>query len=83
VSRSLLVRNMTEPDAEKFGMKFLGENEVETALKRLDRLTQDEARTIAAGMFVMGISEHYISLGARDVAANYERSEQGKTPVTS
>ena len=42
---------MTEHDAEKFGMKLLGENEVESALKRLDRLTQDEARAIAAGMF--------------------------------
>ena len=39
---------MTEQDAEKFGMKLLGENEVEAALKRLDRLTQDEARVTAA-----------------------------------
>jgi hypothetical protein len=39
---------MTELDAEKFGMKLLGENEVEAALKRLDRLTQDEARATAA-----------------------------------
>jgi hypothetical protein len=29
-------------------MKLLGENEVEAALKRLDRLTQDEARVTAA-----------------------------------
>ena len=29
-------------------MKLLGENEVEAALKRLDRLTQDEARATAA-----------------------------------
>ena len=29
-------------------MKLLGENEVESALKRLDRLTQDEARATAA-----------------------------------
>ena len=39
---------MTEHDAEKFGMKLLGENQVESALKRLDRLTQDEARATAA-----------------------------------
>ena len=29
-------------------MKLLGENQVESALKRLDRLTQDEARATAA-----------------------------------
>ena len=29
-------------------MKLLGENGVESALKRLDRLTQDEARATAA-----------------------------------
>ena len=32
----------------KFLKKFLGENEVEAVLQRLDRLTQDEARTTAA-----------------------------------
>jgi hypothetical protein len=35
-------------DTEKFGMKLLGENEVEAALQRLDRLTHDEARATAA-----------------------------------
>jgi hypothetical protein len=39
---------VTEHDTGKFGMKLLGENEVEAALKRLDRLTQDEARATAA-----------------------------------
>ena len=29
---------------EKFAKKLLGETEIETALQRLDRLTQDEAR---------------------------------------
>ena len=29
-------------------MKVLGENDIETLLKRLDRLTQDEARNTAA-----------------------------------
>jgi len=33
---------------EKFIKKLLGENEVEAVLHRLDRLTQDEARTAAA-----------------------------------
>jgi hypothetical protein len=35
-------------DAEKFVKKLLGENEVGAVLQRLDRLTQDEARTTAA-----------------------------------
>ena len=39
---------MTQRDAEKFGKKLLGENDVEAVLQRLDRLTQEEARTTAA-----------------------------------
>jgi hypothetical protein len=35
-------------NAEKFIKKLFGENEVEAVLQRLDRLTQDEARTTAA-----------------------------------
>jgi hypothetical protein len=35
-------------NAEKFVKKLFGENEVEAVLQRLDRLTQDEARTTAA-----------------------------------
>ena len=35
-------------DTEKFGKKVLGENDVESVLQRLDRLTQDEARATAA-----------------------------------
>ena len=48
MSRPLPICNVTEHDAEKFGMKLLGENEVEAALKRLDRLTQDEAQATTA-----------------------------------
>ena len=33
---------------EKFSKKLLGENEIETILRRLDRLTQDEARMTVA-----------------------------------
>ena len=33
---------------EKFAKKLLGESEVEAVLQRLDRLTQEEARTTAA-----------------------------------
>jgi hypothetical protein len=39
---------VTQRDAEKFGKKLLGENDVEAVLQRLDRLTQEEARTTAA-----------------------------------
>jgi len=42
VAQSCLVRTM------KFGMKLFGEKDVEAVLQRLDRLTQDEARTAAA-----------------------------------
>jgi hypothetical protein len=34
--------------AEKFGMKLLGDSEIEAVLKKLDRLTQDEARMTVA-----------------------------------
>jgi hypothetical protein len=33
---------------EKFAKKLLGDSEIETVLRRLDRLTQDEARMTAA-----------------------------------
>ena len=39
---------LTQQDAEKFGKKLLGDNDVEAVLQRLDRLTLDEARTTAA-----------------------------------
>ena len=35
-------------NAEKFGKKLFGDNEIEAVLHRLDRLTLDEARTTAA-----------------------------------
>jgi hypothetical protein len=39
---------LIQRNAGKFVKKLLGENEVEAVLQRLDRLTQDEARTAAA-----------------------------------
>ena len=33
---------------EKFAKKLLGESEIEAVLQRLDRLTQEEARTTVA-----------------------------------
>ena len=41
---------VTKRVAEKFGKKILGENDVEAVLQRLDRLTQEEARTTATQM---------------------------------
>jgi len=39
---------LTKRDAVRVVKKLLGENDVEAVLQRLDRLTQDEARTTAA-----------------------------------
>ena len=36
---------------EKFAKKLLGDGEVETVLRRLDRLTQDEARATVTQTF--------------------------------
>ena len=43
-----MVRHSTQWNTEKFVKKLFGENEVGAVLQRLDRLTQDEARTTAA-----------------------------------
>ena len=53
---------MAEHDTEKFGIMLLGEDEVETALKRLDKLTQDEARAIETQILkvVSGIDGKYM-----------------------
>ena len=37
-----------EPIAEQFAKKLLGDSEIENILRRLDRLTQDEARMMEA-----------------------------------
>jgi hypothetical protein len=39
---------LTEGCPEKFAKKLLGRNGIEDALKRLDKLTQDEARMATA-----------------------------------
>ncbi len=48
MSESLLTSYLTQRNAEKFVKKLFGENGVDAVLHRLDRLTQDEARTTAA-----------------------------------
>jgi hypothetical protein len=42
-----LKRHLVTQCAEKLGKKLLGENDIEAVLQRLDRLTQEEARTTA------------------------------------
>jgi hypothetical protein len=44
----LPIGNIADHDVERFGMKLLGANEVEVALKRLDKLTQEEVRATTA-----------------------------------
>jgi hypothetical protein len=48
VSSSLLTYCLAQRNAEKFVNKLFGDNGVNAVLQRLDRLTQDEARTTAA-----------------------------------
>ena len=40
--------SLTEPFSEKYLKKLIGKTDIEDALKRLDRLTQEEARMAAA-----------------------------------
>jgi len=42
-----IIRHLTDHDAVKLLKKILGENEVESVLQRLDRLTLDEAHATA------------------------------------
>jgi hypothetical protein len=53
--RSLFITNnfwvLTHVSSEKFLKKLLGRNDVEDALKRLDKLTQEEAKMATAEMF--------------------------------
>jgi signal recognition particle GTPase len=49
---------MTKRTAEKFMMKMLGENDIESLLKRLDRLTQEE--DVAAGAQTLQGVQHLL-----------------------
>jgi hypothetical protein len=51
--------SLAERGAEKIEQKFLGGNEVDAVLQRVDRLTQDETRTTAAQTFqvVYGLAQ--------------------------
>jgi hypothetical protein len=60
VGPSLKTSFSTERDAEKFGKKLFGDNDIEGVLYRLDRLTPDEARAAVAQILevVYGLSEN-------------------------
>jgi len=44
----IIVLPLIEPFSEKYLKKLIGRTDIEDALKRLDRLTQEEARMAAA-----------------------------------
>ena len=48
MSPSFPIGHLAEGDAEKFTMKFFGESDVEDTLKKLDKLTHDEALVTGA-----------------------------------
>jgi hypothetical protein len=65
---------LTKPFSEKYLKKLMGKNDIEDALKRLDRLTQEEARMAAAQLLkvtntidnrVGGIADNVLVVGNR------------------
>jgi hypothetical protein len=65
---------VTKPFSEKYLKKLMGKNDVEDALKRLDRLTQEEARMASAQLLeitnaidseVRGIAENVLVVDDR------------------
>jgi archaellum component FlaC len=58
---------LIEPFSEKYLKKLIGKTDIEDALKRLDRLTQEEAQMAAAQLLkVTNMIDH----GVREVADN-------------
>ena len=58
---------LTEPFLEKYLKKLIGRTDIEDALKRLDRLTQEEARMASAQLMKV---TNTIDNGVREVADN-------------
>ena len=70
----IIVFPFTEPFSEKYLKKLIGRTDIEDALKRLDRLTQEEARMAAAQVLnvantvddrVQGIANNMVSMDNR------------------
>jgi hypothetical protein len=58
---------LTEPFLEKYLKKLIGRTDIEDALKRLDRLTQEEARMASAQFMKV---TNIIDNGVREVVDN-------------
>ena len=72
---------MAERCSEKYGKRLIGKTDMDDALKKLDRLTQEEARMIIAEILrvthavderVRGVTERVIAVDDR-VADVYDR----------
>jgi hypothetical protein len=75
---------LTEPFPEKYLMKLFGRTDIEDALKRLDRLTQEEARMAAAQVLkvantvddrVRGVDDKMAAVidGAQQISINHQK----------
>jgi hypothetical protein len=85
VSRScIIVLPLTEPFPENYLMKLFGRTDIEDALKRLDRLTQEEARMAAAQVLkvantvddrVRGVDDKMAAVidGAQQISINHQK----------
>jgi hypothetical protein len=58
---------LTKPFSEKYLKKLIGKNNIEDALKKLDRLTQEEARMASAQVFEV---TNMTNSGVREIADN-------------
>ena len=70
----MVVLLLTEPFSEKYLKKLIGQTDLEDALKRLDWLTQEEARMAAAQVLrvantiddrVQGLADNVVSVDNR------------------
>jgi hypothetical protein len=75
---------VTEGCSEKYGRSLIGKNDMEDALKNLDKLTQEEARmttaenlraTHAVDESVRGVSERVLSVNDRVASVNDKVTE--------
>jgi hypothetical protein len=60
-----LIERLSEKYLKKVIKKVIGDNEIEDALKRLDRLTQEEARMVAAQLLKISTA---INSGVGEIA---------------
>ena len=61
---------VADGDSEKFLMKLIGRRDIEDALSRLDRLTQEEARMATAQVLEVA---HRVEDGVKTVGYNVKR----------